>query len=126
MRRGGFRVAHHAHRDRRQAQHGGQRGPFRSRMKARLAEWGATALPGSPADFGNLIADETEKWAKVIKFESINPHDGPASAVGVAPLTELIVNPTRLWMERKITPATTQGSTSLERIGDSPSEAGSV
>ena len=30
-------------------------------MKARLAEWGATALPGSPADFGNLIADETEK-----------------------------------------------------------------
>jgi hypothetical protein len=42
-------------------------------MKVRLAEWGATALPGSPADFGNLIADETEKWAKVIKFAGINP-----------------------------------------------------
>ena len=38
------------------------------RMKARLAELGATALPGSTADFGNFIADETEKWAKVIKF----------------------------------------------------------
>ena len=55
-------------------------------MKARLAEWGATALPGSPADFGNLIADETKKWAKVIKFAGINPHDGPASAVGAAPV----------------------------------------
>jgi len=55
-------------------------------MKARLAEWGATALPGSPADFGNLIADETEKWAKVIKFAGINPHDGRASAVGAAPV----------------------------------------
>ena len=40
-------------------------------MKARLAEWGATALPGSPADFGRLIADETEKWAKVVKFAGI-------------------------------------------------------
>jgi hypothetical protein len=29
---------------------------------------GATALPGSTADFGKFIADETEKWAKVIKF----------------------------------------------------------
>ena len=28
----------------------------------------ARRLPGSPADFGKLIADETEKWAKVIKF----------------------------------------------------------
>ena len=36
--------------------------------KARLAEWGATALPGSPADFGKLIAEETEKWGKVVKF----------------------------------------------------------
>ncbi|MGE5780427.1 MAG: Bug family tripartite tricarboxylate transporter substrate binding protein, partial [Hyphomicrobiales bacterium] len=32
------------------------------KIKARLAEWGATALPGSPADFGKLIAEETEKW----------------------------------------------------------------
>jgi hypothetical protein len=40
-------------------------------MKARLAELGATALPGSPADFGKLIAEETEKWAKVIKSGGI-------------------------------------------------------
>jgi tripartite-type tricarboxylate transporter receptor subunit TctC len=38
------------------------------KMKARLADLGATALPGSPADFGRLIAEETEKWAKVVKF----------------------------------------------------------
>jgi tripartite-type tricarboxylate transporter receptor subunit TctC len=37
------------------------------KMKARLAELG-TILPGSPADFGKLIAAETEKWAKVVKF----------------------------------------------------------
>jgi hypothetical protein len=43
------------------------------RMKARLAELGATALPGSSADFGKFIADETEKWAKVIKFAGIKP-----------------------------------------------------
>jgi len=41
------------------------------KMKARLAEWGATALPGSPADFGKLIADETEKWGKVIRAANI-------------------------------------------------------
>jgi hypothetical protein len=40
-------------------------------MKARLAELGVTALPGSPADFGKLIADETEKWGKVAKFANI-------------------------------------------------------
>jgi len=43
------------------------------KMKARLAELGGTALPGSPAEFGKLIADETEKWAKVIKFAGIKP-----------------------------------------------------
>src|SRR5262245_9990756 len=36
-------------------------------IKARLADLGGTALAGSPADFGTLIADETEKWAKVIR-----------------------------------------------------------
>jgi hypothetical protein len=40
-------------------------------MKARLAEWGATALPGSAADFGKLIAEETEKWGKVVKFAGV-------------------------------------------------------
>jgi tripartite-type tricarboxylate transporter receptor subunit TctC len=41
------------------------------RMKARLADLGATALPGSPAEFGKLIADETEKWGKVIRTANI-------------------------------------------------------
>jgi tripartite-type tricarboxylate transporter receptor subunit TctC len=37
------------------------------RIKARFADLGATAFPGSPADFGKLIVDETDKWAKVIR-----------------------------------------------------------
>jgi len=41
------------------------------KMKARLADLGGVALPQSPAEFGKLIADETEKWAKVIKFAGI-------------------------------------------------------
>ena len=41
------------------------------KMKARLADLGGTVLPGSPADFGKLIADETEKWAKVIRSANI-------------------------------------------------------
>ena len=44
-----------------------------SQMKARLAGLGAAALPGSPADFGKLIAEETEKWGKVVKFAGIKP-----------------------------------------------------
>jgi hypothetical protein len=40
-------------------------------MKARFAVLGSTLIPGSPADFGRLIAEETEKWAKVIKFAGI-------------------------------------------------------
>jgi tripartite-type tricarboxylate transporter receptor subunit TctC len=43
------------------------------RIKARLAELGGTVLAGSPADFGELIATETEKWAKVVKFAGIKP-----------------------------------------------------
>ena len=42
-------------------------------FKARLAALGGDGLPGSPADFGSLIAAETEKWAKVIKFAHIKP-----------------------------------------------------
>jgi tripartite-type tricarboxylate transporter receptor subunit TctC len=41
------------------------------KIKARLAGLGATALPGSPADFGKLIAEETQKWGKVVKFVGI-------------------------------------------------------
>jgi tripartite-type tricarboxylate transporter receptor subunit TctC len=40
-------------------------------MKARLADLGGTALAGSPADFGKLIADDTEKWRKVIRAANI-------------------------------------------------------
>ena len=42
-----------------------------AKMQARLAELGGVALPGSVADFGKLIADETEKWAKVVKFADV-------------------------------------------------------
>ncbi len=42
-----------------------------SKMKARLAQLGGTALGGSPAAFGKLIADDTEKWATVIKLAGI-------------------------------------------------------
>src|SRR5436190_10002058 len=43
------------------------------KMKARFADLGGVALPGSPAEFGKLIADETEKWAKVIRAANIKP-----------------------------------------------------
>jgi tripartite-type tricarboxylate transporter receptor subunit TctC len=41
------------------------------KLRARLADLGGTVLAGSPADFGKLIADETEKWGKVVKFVGI-------------------------------------------------------
>jgi hypothetical protein len=44
-----------------------------SRLKARFAELGGMVLTGSPADFAKLIADETEKWAKVIRAANIKP-----------------------------------------------------
>jgi tripartite-type tricarboxylate transporter receptor subunit TctC len=43
------------------------------KIKARTAEIGATVYPGSPADFGKLVAEETEKWAKVVKFAGLKP-----------------------------------------------------
>jgi tripartite-type tricarboxylate transporter receptor subunit TctC len=43
------------------------------KIKARLADLGGTPLAGSPADFGKLISNETEKWAKVVKFAGIRP-----------------------------------------------------
>jgi tripartite-type tricarboxylate transporter receptor subunit TctC len=41
------------------------------KIKAKFAELGGTPLPGSPADFGKLVADETEKWSKVIRAAGI-------------------------------------------------------
>ena len=41
------------------------------KFKARLADLGGTALSGSPLDFGKFVADETEKWAKVVKFAGV-------------------------------------------------------
>ena len=43
------------------------------KIKARVADMGGTVLAGSPADFGKLIADETEKWGKVIRAANIKP-----------------------------------------------------
>jgi tripartite-type tricarboxylate transporter receptor subunit TctC len=43
------------------------------KMKARLAELGGSVSPGSPTEFGKFIANETEKWAKVVKFAGIKP-----------------------------------------------------
>ena len=42
-------------------------------IKAQLTDLGGTALAGPPANFGKLIADETEKWGKVVKFVDIKP-----------------------------------------------------
>jgi tripartite-type tricarboxylate transporter receptor subunit TctC len=44
-----------------------------ARMKARIVDLGGAVLAGSPADFGKLIANETEKWGKVIKFSGAKP-----------------------------------------------------
>ena len=50
-------------------------------LKARLADLGGTVLAGSPADFGKLIADETEKWAKVIKFAGIKADNAAVPSI---------------------------------------------
>jgi tripartite-type tricarboxylate transporter receptor subunit TctC len=44
------------------------------KLKARIADLSGTVLPGSPAEFGKLIADETEKWAKVVRAANIKPN----------------------------------------------------
>jgi tripartite-type tricarboxylate transporter receptor subunit TctC len=43
------------------------------KLKARFLELGAEVFPGSPADFSNLVAAETEKWGKVIRVANIKP-----------------------------------------------------
>jgi len=42
-------------------------------LKTRLTDMGISVLAGSPADFGKLLAEETEKWGKVVKFANIKP-----------------------------------------------------
>ena len=41
------------------------------KIKERFASLGATVIPGSPTDYGKFIADEIEKWAKVIRATNI-------------------------------------------------------
>jgi tripartite-type tricarboxylate transporter receptor subunit TctC len=43
------------------------------KIRRRLADWGGAPLAVSAADFGKLIADETEKWTNVVKFANIKP-----------------------------------------------------
>ena len=46
-------------------------------VKARFSDLGGMMLPGSPADFGKLIVDETDKWAEVIRAAGIKPQSAP-------------------------------------------------
>jgi tripartite-type tricarboxylate transporter receptor subunit TctC len=43
------------------------------KLKARLSELGGMMLPRTPADFGKLVAEDTEKWARVIRATNIKP-----------------------------------------------------
>ena len=42
-------------------------------VRARLVDIGGTMLPGSPADLGRLMAEEADKWGKVVRFAGIKP-----------------------------------------------------
>jgi tripartite-type tricarboxylate transporter receptor subunit TctC len=42
-----------------------------AKIKGRIVELGGTVTGGSPAEFGTIISDATEKWAKVIKFAGV-------------------------------------------------------
>ena len=44
-----------------------------AKAKARFTQLGATLLPGSASDFGKLLADETDKWGRVVKFSGAKP-----------------------------------------------------
>ena len=43
------------------------------KFRARVSELGGAVFPGSPAEFGKVLADETEKWAKVVNFAGMKP-----------------------------------------------------
>jgi len=44
-----------------------------ARMKAKFGEIGGEPIGGSPSELGKLIADETDKWGKVVKFTGLKP-----------------------------------------------------
>ncbi len=71
VRRG--RAPQHAERDHRQAPSGDQCRPRRLQDQVAAADLGVTLLAGSAAQFGKLIADETEKWGKVVRFAGLKP-----------------------------------------------------
>jgi len=50
------------------------------RVKARMAELGSEIFTGSPADFAKLVAEETEKWANVVKFAGLKAECAPLLA----------------------------------------------
>ncbi len=47
-----------------------------SKIKGRIVELGGTVLGGTPAEFGTILSEATEKWAKVIKFAGIKADQG--------------------------------------------------
>src|SRR4029453_10797234 len=49
------------------------------KIRARLADLGGTVLAGSPADYGKLLDDETEKWRKGVKFSGARAECPPPS-----------------------------------------------
>jgi hypothetical protein len=63
----------YAGRDHRQAERGDQRSTRRSEDEGALSDLGGIPLPGSSADFAKFIANETEKWGKVIRAAGIKP-----------------------------------------------------
>ena len=67
------RAQEHACRDHRQAQQGDQRRPRRSQDEGTDRRIGGCAECHDAAEFGKLIADETEKWGKVIRAANIKP-----------------------------------------------------
>src|SRR5262249_58722204 len=61
------------------------------KIKARLAEFGGTPFVGSPADFGKLIADDSEKWGKVIRALNIRRTEAdPLSIFHNVPFCECV------------------------------------
>jgi tripartite-type tricarboxylate transporter receptor subunit TctC len=69
----GWGAARYARRNHRRAEQGDQCRPCAPILKARFSDLGGSAFSSSPAEFGKFIADEMEKWAKVVKFAGMKP-----------------------------------------------------